>query len=67
MSRITVSTLLLRGSRSDVLTAEDAERMVAAIPGARLEVVDDAGHSIAVDQPARFLGAIAPFLLDDGR
>ena len=61
------ATLLLRGSRSDVLTAEDAERMVAAIPGARLEVVDDAGHSIAVDQPARFLGAIAPFLLDDGR
>jgi pimeloyl-ACP methyl ester carboxylesterase len=40
--------------------------MVGAIPGARLAVVDDAGHSIAVDQPAGFLAAVAPFLLGDG-
>lgn len=66
LSRIVAPTLLLRGSRSDVLTADDADRMVGAIPGARLAVVDDAGHSIAVDQPAGFLAAVAPFLLGDG-
>jgi pimeloyl-ACP methyl ester carboxylesterase len=64
LERITAPTLLLRGSRSDVLAAEDAERMVKAIPDARLVEIADAGHSIAVDQPSRFLGAIAPFLLD---
>lgn len=63
LARITAPTLLLRGSRSDVLTAEDAERMVAALPDARLEVVEDAGHSIAVDQPSRFLAAVTPFLM----
>jgi pimeloyl-ACP methyl ester carboxylesterase len=63
LGRIAAPTLLLRGSRSDVLTADDAERVVATIPDARLAVVDDAGHSIAVDQPAGFLAAITPFLL----
>jgi len=63
LAKISAPTLLLRGSRSDVLAAEDAQRMVAAIPDARLVEIEDAGHSIAVDQPARFLAAIAPFLL----
>jgi pimeloyl-ACP methyl ester carboxylesterase len=65
LGSITAPTLLLRGSRSDVLTADDAARMVAAIPDARLVEIADAGHSIAVDQPARFLGAIASFLLGE--
>jgi pimeloyl-ACP methyl ester carboxylesterase len=64
LESITAPTLLLRGSRSDVLTSDDAERMVKAVPDARLVEIADAGHSIAVDQPSRFLGAIAPFLLD---
>ena len=34
-------------------------------PTARLVEIADAGHSIAVDQPARFLGAIASFLLGE--
>ena len=65
LEKITASTLLLRGSRSDVLSSDDAARMVTAIPDADLVVIPDAGHSIAVDQPARFLGAITPFLLTD--
>ncbi len=64
LESITAPTLLLRGSRSDVLTADDAARMVKAIPDARLVEIADAGHSIAVDQPSRFLAAVAPFLLD---
>jgi pimeloyl-ACP methyl ester carboxylesterase len=66
LERIAAPTLLLRGSRSDVLSADDAERMVGAIPDVRLVEVADAGHSVAVDQPARFLAAIVPFLLGAG-
>ena len=63
LADISAPTLLLRGGRSDVLTPADAQRMVEAVPDARLVEVPDAGHSIAVDQPARFLGAITPFLM----
>jgi non-heme chloroperoxidase len=63
LEKITAPTLILHGSRSDVLSREDAEQMEATIPDAQLVEIADAGHSIAVDQPSRFLGAIASFLL----
>lgn len=39
-----------------------AERLVAAIPGARLEVVPDAGHAVHLEQPERFVRALRGFL-----
>jgi pimeloyl-ACP methyl ester carboxylesterase len=47
-------TLLLRGERSPALTPAMAEGMVAARPATTLEVVRDASHFIALDQPAAF-------------
>jgi pimeloyl-ACP methyl ester carboxylesterase len=63
LEKITAPTLILHGSRSDVLSREDAEQMQATIPQAHLAEIADAGHSIAVEQPAPFLGAITAFLL----
>jgi pimeloyl-ACP methyl ester carboxylesterase len=64
LGRITARTLLLRGGNSDVLAPEDARRFVETVPDARLVEIPDSGHSITVDQPARFLAAVAPFLLE---
>jgi pimeloyl-ACP methyl ester carboxylesterase len=63
VSKITAPTLLLRGANSDVLSPEFAQRMIDTIPNVELSVVPDAGHSIAFEQPARFLAAVLPFLL----
>jgi pimeloyl-ACP methyl ester carboxylesterase len=63
LAQIMAPTLLLRGANSDILSAEDAARFVKTVPDAELAEIADAGHSIALEQPARFLAAVAPFLL----
>jgi pimeloyl-ACP methyl ester carboxylesterase len=55
-------TLLVRGADSDVLSAEDARRMVDAAACARLVEVADAGHGVPGDQPAAFRYLLAEFL-----
>ena len=39
-----------------------SERLVAAIRGARLEVIPNAGHSSTVEEPARVTAGIQRFL-----
>ncbi|MEG3148121.1 alpha/beta hydrolase [Sphingomonas sp. RT2P30] len=46
-----VPTLILRGDRSDVLAANTATRMVAALDSAELVVVSDTGHTPTLDEP----------------
>eukprot|EP01035_Chromulina_nebulosa_P027749 gene27749-36531_t len=46
-----VPTLVLRGDRSDVLAANTATRMVAALDDAELVVVPDTGHTPTLDEP----------------
>jgi pimeloyl-ACP methyl ester carboxylesterase len=55
-------TLLVRGELSDVLDEADARAMVERIPDARLVTVSDAGHSVALERPARFIEALGTFL-----
>ena len=57
---ITVPTLVVRGTRSPVLAAEAAERLVAAIPGARLLELE-AGHNVALDRPRELAEAVVSF------
>jgi pimeloyl-ACP methyl ester carboxylesterase len=54
--------LVLRGAASDVLSAQGAQEIVDLIPGARLEVVERAGHLAAGDNPQTTVAAIARFL-----
>ena len=59
---IAVPTLILVG-RDDVITpVADAERMAAAIPGAKLVVIADAGHMTPLEQPATVNAAIRTWL-----
>jgi pimeloyl-ACP methyl ester carboxylesterase len=54
-------TLVVRGSRSDILDAETAERMAATIPNARLAEVE-AGHFVPLENPAGFYRTLNDFI-----
>lgn len=54
--------LVLRGSASDVLSQQGAEDVTALIPGARMAVIDNAGHLAAGDNPTSTTELIHSFL-----
>jgi pimeloyl-ACP methyl ester carboxylesterase len=60
--RLRCPVLVLRGERSDVLSSQGAEEVAALIPGARLEVVERAGHLAAGDNPRSTVGRVVAFL-----
>jgi len=62
VSNIDVPTLLIRGERSDILSAAVAKRMAAAIPNCRLVEVPGSGHPVPLDKPDEFLAAVQTFL-----
>jgi pimeloyl-ACP methyl ester carboxylesterase len=63
LHRITVSTLLLWGAADRFVTAEYyGAAYRAAIPGARLETIDGAGHFPHLEQPERLVERIGEFL-----
>jgi pimeloyl-ACP methyl ester carboxylesterase len=59
--RIAVPTLVLVGELDDTMRP-DCERLAAAIPGARLEVVEGTRHSPQLEAPERCWVALAGFL-----
>jgi pimeloyl-ACP methyl ester carboxylesterase len=62
LGAIRVPTLVLVG-RDDALTPPAlAESLAARIPGARLEVIDGAGHLSNLERPDRFNAALRAFL-----
>ncbi len=62
LANINVPTLIVRGAESDILSVEIAQRMTRELPGAQLVEIAEAGHSVPLDQPDRFLKAINNFL-----
>jgi pimeloyl-ACP methyl ester carboxylesterase len=61
LAEIRTPTLVIRGARSDLFAPETIERVKAANP--RIQVAEvDAGHNVAGDNLAGFLGAVRPFL-----
>lgn len=52
--------LLVRGTRSNVLSAEVAQRMIKTLTDGRL-VELDAGHNVALDRPAELANAVVEF------
>jgi pimeloyl-ACP methyl ester carboxylesterase len=58
---IRVPTLLLWGERDARSPLGIAEAMRAAIPGAHLTILPDAGHDSNVEQPGRFTAAVREF------
>jgi proline iminopeptidase len=61
--RIACPTLILAGELDPITPVAGAEAMAAAIPGARLEVMQGAGHAPWRDRPAETLDLIRAFVL----
>ncbi|GAB2483257.1 alpha/beta fold hydrolase [Jatrophihabitans fulvus] len=60
--RLTLPTLLVRGARSDVLSAEGAGHFLELVPHATFVDVGGAGHMVAGDDNDIFADAVGGFL-----
>jgi pimeloyl-ACP methyl ester carboxylesterase len=54
LSRVTCPTLVLWGMQSDLLSEQQARRMVEALPCGELVSVPDVGHAPTLVEPAAF-------------
>jgi len=62
LGRITCPTLVLVGGL-DILKHQGCARVIAdGIPGARLRVIEGAGHAVVIEKPEAILAELAPFL-----
>ncbi len=64
LANISVPTLVLVGDSDPLTTPGEAEEMAAAIPGARLVVVPDCGHSATLEQPEAVSRALIEWIAD---
>ena len=53
---------IVRGSASDILSADIAKRMLETLPDGRLVEVAGAGHTVPGDQPDAFARAVRAFI-----
>ncbi len=63
LAEIAAPTLLVTGAL-DLAYVELGRLMHASIPGSRMGVVPDAGHTVHLEQPAPFAAAVHEFLKD---
>jgi pimeloyl-ACP methyl ester carboxylesterase len=64
LGRINVPTLVVWGDSDRIVTPEYGRKYAAAIPDARFEVVDRAGHYPYLEQPEAFDAVVLPFLTE---
>jgi pimeloyl-ACP methyl ester carboxylesterase len=64
--RISCPTLVLRGSRSDVFSDDNAENFAKALPNGHWQKVANAGHTIQGDNPRGLLDVLRPFIAEIG-
>jgi 3-oxoadipate enol-lactonase len=62
IGRIGAPTLLVTGADDKSTPPERAERIAARIPGARLQIVPDCGHSSSLEQPLVITSLLEEFL-----
>jgi pimeloyl-ACP methyl ester carboxylesterase len=67
LAAVATPALLVWG-RDDTLTPlRNGERIAAALPAARLVVIEDCGHAPMEERPQELLAALLPFLARSGR
>ena len=64
---ITAPTLVIHGAEDRLLPVTEAERLVAAIPGARLIVYPDAAHLVLWELPERIAHDVSSWIAGLGR
>lgn len=62
LRHISVPTLVVVGEHDGITPPSDAQAMAQAIPGARLEVIEDAGHLSPLERPDAFNRILTGFL-----
>jgi pimeloyl-ACP methyl ester carboxylesterase len=62
LARIAVPTLIACGREDGIVTLAQQQEMERGIRGARLEIVEDCGHLIALEQPARLVALLRGWL-----
>lgn len=62
LKRIQCPTLLIRGSQTDVLGRDTAERMIHEIPNCKMVELPKSGHQVPFDEPKEFSNAVLAFL-----
>ncbi|TAJ70316.1 MAG: alpha/beta fold hydrolase [Phenylobacterium sp.] len=67
LDRIKVPTLVVVGKDDRLTPVAEAEALVAAIAGAQLAVVENAGHLVNIEQPEAFDALLLDFLLGPAR
>jgi haloalkane dehalogenase len=64
LAALGVPTLIVWGARDEFAPLGGAYRFQKEIPGAKLVVIDDAGHFLMEDEPVRVASEIAKFLAE---
>jgi non-heme chloroperoxidase len=67
LGSIEAPTLLVWGDRDEFITRADQDRLIAAVPDARLEVYEGTGHALHWEEPERFAAELAAFVAAQGR
>jgi pimeloyl-ACP methyl ester carboxylesterase len=67
LNGIDVPTLVLWGESDRVVTREYGRAYAAAIPGARFEIIAEAGHLPWLEQPAETFRLLDRFVVAAGR
>jgi proline iminopeptidase len=62
LKKITVPTLVIVGRHDFITNVAMAEEIVQRIPNARLEIFEDSGHFVLVEEPEKFYGVIKEFI-----
>ena len=62
LSQIKVPTLILHGADDQLIPAQEAQAMQAAIKNSRLHILPGAGHLLNMEQPGLFNQAVQDFL-----
>jgi pimeloyl-ACP methyl ester carboxylesterase len=62
LARVTTPTLVIWGAEDQIMPPEYAEAWRAAIPGARLQTIDDCGHLPHFDRPIELARVVRDFL-----
>lgn len=62
LSAIACPTLLVMGRQDAIVTEAHQDEVAAAIPGARLEIIEDCGHLSSLERPEAVSGLLRRFL-----